>query len=92
MKPDYSSPYYEIKGNPLLRNCYVDKGKKPLEVEELKECCMETFKENMTPEYYKHEEDRLSRYFDHLAKKINFDDDEKVPMEEFIRLYCTRRL
>jgi len=91
MKQEYNSPFYDVKNNFLLRNCYVDKGKKPLEVDELKECVFETLKENSTSEYYEKYEPQYLNAFDYLAKKIKFDDDEKVTMDEFIRLFCTRR-
>lgn len=92
MKPDYSSFFYDIKNNPLLRNCYVDKGKKPLELDELKECYMETFEQNMTPEYFEHSKPKIIKLFDYFSEKIKFDENEKVPMNEFIRLFCTRRI
>lgn len=91
MKQDYSSPFYNIKNNPLLRNCYIEKGKKPLNLEELKECVIETYRNTTVPELFEPSEKKINDRFDFLAKKIKFDDDEKVPMDEFIRLFCTHR-
>lgn len=80
-----------IKGNQFLRNCYVDQGKKPLSLDEVRDCYFDTAKNTVPADYFESNEQKLHRRFNHLASKIQYDDDEKVTMEEFIRLYCTRR-